>query len=253
MVGGIKNMRSVQYTENLKLSQIEDESLPWWYGTLNEDNRKIEDAVSTIDDELNNEETGISAKVNELDDEINNAETGISAKVNELDDEINNEDDGIITTLGVLGQGLSDIEDYLTLGQKTTLTSEDISVVSGAPAFGQWGQGSISAFPNYRLNNTKKLGMIFGNFAISGFAQNGGRVVLDFGFKVNNGSGSDYNIGAIAGMAVQTSSSNPWIPISSTYFTIKANGDVQFSFLVGNSGGQYDIKFWFPPCLMVFD
>ena len=246
-------MRKVQYTENLKLSQIEDESLPWWYGTLNEDNRKIDEAandisdkVDEIDAELNTEETGLVAKVNELDNEINNEETGISAKVNELDEQLNDEETGI-------EKAITDIENYLTLGQRTTLTSDDITVVSGAVAFGQWGQGSVSAFPNYRLNNTKKLGMIFGNFAISGFAQNGGRVVLGLGFKVNNSSGSDYNIGAIAGMAVQNGSSNSWIPISATYFTIKANGDVQFSFVVGNSGGQYDLKFWLPPCLMMFD
>ena len=246
-------MRRVQYTENLKLSQIEDESLPWWYGTLNEDNRKIDEAVNDISDkvdeidaELNTEETGLVAKVNELDNEINNEETGISAKVNELDEQLNDEETGI-------EKAITDIENYLTLGQRTTLTSDDITVVSGAVAFGQWGQGSVLSFPNYRLNNTKKLGMIFGNFTISGFAQNGGRVVLGLGFKVNNSSGNDYNVGAIAGMAVQTGSSGSWIPISSTYFTIKANGDVQFSFLVANSGGQYDIKFWLPPCLMVFD
>ena len=101
-------MRRVQYTENLKLSQIEDESLPWWYGTLNEDNRKIEDAVSKIDNEINNEETGINAKVNELDEELNDEETGISAKVNELDDEINNEETGINAQIVTINSGLSD-------------------------------------------------------------------------------------------------------------------------------------------------
>lgn len=253
-------MRSIQYTANLHLSQIEDESLPWWYGTINEDNRKIDEAVNDVEDkvdelnaELNTEETGLVAKVNELDDEINNEETGISAKVNELDNEINNEDDGIITALNVFGQSLSDLTNYLTLGERHTLIASDITVVSGAAAFGEWGQGSVSSFPSYRLNSTKKLGIIFGNFAISGFAQNGGRVVLGLGFKVNNSTGSDYNVGAIAGMAIKNGSGNSWIPISSTYFTIKANGDVQFTFLVANAGGQYDLKFWLPPCLMMFD
>ena len=250
-------MRNVQYTENLKLSQIEDESLPWWYGTLNEDNRKIEEGVSELSDAVFDEETGLASKVNALDDEINNEETGLALQTLEaynLADSCYNAiyesdpgmQDGLIYKMNEVKEYF-----YVDLSNSFALDSQNASVVSGGLDFGETGQtGAISNMPRVSFNSGYTAGYVFGSLVITNFVQTGGRVTIDLGIQVTNNSGVDYTLGAIFGMAQWD---NKWIPLSTPYMIVKANGELHISFLISSQAGTADnIRLYFSPGFIMF-